>query len=88
MSHARSMAIAVLVVASLTVTASLSRLRSAMARVVCLLGLASLLLFVQLPALAARLHLQPLHLADWAIAAGAGLLAGLIGRWVLRLLER
>lgn len=87
-SHARSMAIAVLVVASLTVTASLSRLRSAMARVVCLLGLASLLLFVQLPALAARLHLQPLHLADWAIAAGAGLLAGLIGRWVLRLLER
>ncbi|MBV2134864.1 cation-transporting P-type ATPase [Pseudomonas sp. MAP12] len=87
-THARSMAIAVLVVASLTITASLSQLRSAMARAVCGLGLASLLLFVQLPALAARLHLQPLHLADWAVAALAGLLAGLIGRWVLGLLQR
>ncbi|WP_455232491.1 cation-translocating P-type ATPase [Geopseudomonas aromaticivorans] len=87
-AHARSVAIAALVLASLTITASLSRLRSAMAWAVCGFGLASLLLFVQLPALAARLHLQPLHLADWAIAAGAGLLAGLIGRWVLRLLQR
>ncbi|MNG23110.1 hypothetical protein D3C84_1076740 [compost metagenome] len=82
------MAIAALVLASLTITASLSRLRSAMAWAICLLGLASLLLFVQLPALAGRLHLQPLHLADWAIAGAGGLLAGLIGHWVLRLLQR
>lgn len=87
-AHARSMAIAALVLASLTITASLSRLRSAMAWAICLLGLASLLLFVQLPALAGRLHLQPLHLADWAIAGAGGLLAGLIGHWVLRLLQR
>jgi len=87
-THARSMAIAALVLASLTITASLSRLRSRMARAVCLLGLLSLLLFVQWPPLAERLHLQPLHPADWAIAAGTGLLAGLLGRRVLRLLQR
>ena len=87
-AHARAMAIAALVLASLTVTASLSRLRTATARAICLLGLASLLLFVQVPALAVRLHLQPLHAADWAIAAGAGLLAGLLARRVLRLLRR
>ncbi|MNZ58532.1 hypothetical protein D3C78_765440 [compost metagenome] len=87
-AHARSMAIAALVLASLTITAGLSRLRGAMARAICLLGLAALLLFVQWPPLAARLHLQPLHAADWAIAAGAGLLAGLVARRVLRLLQR
>lgn len=87
-AHARAMAIAALVLASLTVTASLSRLRSATARAICLGGLASLLLFVQVPALAQRLHLQPLHLADWAIAAGSGLLAGWIARRVLALLQR
>ena len=85
--HARSLAIAALVLASLAITASLSRLRSATARAICLLGLASLLLFVQWPPLAARLHLVPLHLADWAIAGACGLLAGLIGRWVLGLLR-
>jgi len=36
------------------------------------------LLFVQVPGLAAFLHLKPLHVDDWALAVGGGLLASLL----------
>ncbi len=74
--HARAIALAVLVVASVTITASLSGLKTWTARIIDAAALASLLLLVQVPTLAALVHLRPLHLQDWAIAIGAGALTG------------
>jgi Ca2+-transporting ATPase len=74
--HARAMAITALIVASATITVSLGGLRSLSARVIVVGSLASLLLMVQVPWLAAGLHLMPLHWDDLAIAAVGGVLAG------------
>ncbi|MCJ9428117.1 cation-translocating P-type ATPase [Kordiimonas marina] len=74
--HARSMALGALVCASAGMTAALSRLRGRVSRLIVAAELASLVAFVQMPWLAARLHLEPLHLADWGLVALAGLLAG------------
>jgi Ca2+-transporting ATPase len=76
--HARAMALVVLCVASAAITAALSRLRGATAGIVVLATLASALVLVQIPELAQLLHLRPLHLDDWAIAIGAGVLVALI----------
>jgi Ca2+-transporting ATPase len=76
--HARAMAIVALIIASATATAGLSRLRSRMSIIVVLGSIASLLLLVQVPALAALVKLSPLHLDDWAISAAAGAIAGVI----------
>jgi Ca2+-transporting ATPase len=72
--HARAMAMATLVVASATVAASLTRLRTATARVVIAAQLAALVLLVQVPALSKLLHLRPLHGADWALVVAGGAL--------------
>jgi len=70
--RARTVALATLVLASVAVSAILSRLASATARVIALVSVASLVLLVQVPILAGWLHLQPLALRDWAIlSAGA-----------------
>ena len=74
--HARAMALVALVVASATMTAGLSRLRQWTARIVVLATLASALVLIQMPALAALLHVTPLHFDDWLIAASGGVLAG------------
>lgn len=74
--HARAMALVVLVVASATMTAGLSRLRSAAAVIAVIATIGSALVLVQVPALAGILHLSPLHVDDWLIAAAGGLLAG------------
>ena len=76
--HARAMAIVALIIASATATIGLSRLRSRMAVLVVLGSIASLLLLVQVPALAALVKLSPLHLDDWALSAAAGAIAGAI----------
>ena len=82
--HARAMALVALVVASGTVTAALSRLRSWPARLIVACTVLSAVLFVQEPRLASWLGLEPLHLDDWAIAAGGGLLAASLSalRWL------
>ena len=74
--HARSMALVVLVVASATMTAGLSLLRSAAAVIAVIATIGSALVLVQVPASAGILHLSPLHGDDWLIAAAGGLLAG------------
>ena len=74
--HARAMALVVLVVASATMTAGLSRLRSVAAVIAVIATIGSALVLVQVPALAGILHLSPLHGDDWLIAAAGGLLAG------------
>lgn len=70
--HGRAMAIATLTAASALVTASLSRLRTTAAWVMCLGTLASSFVLIQTPKLDALLHLTPLHWDDWALASLAG----------------
>ena len=65
-------------VASAGITAALSGLRGRTARLLVALTLLSSLVLVQVPWFAAPLHLKPLHLDDWLIAIGGGLLAALI----------
>jgi Ca2+-transporting ATPase len=76
--HARAMALVTLTMASAGITANLSRLRSRAARWMVAGTIALSLLFVQAPELAAFLHLKPLHVDDWALAVGGGLLASLL----------
>jgi Ca2+-transporting ATPase len=70
--HARAMAIAVLVAASASTTAVLSRLRTRTSRVVVACSSIATVIGVQLPWLASRLHLAPLHVDDWVIAIVGG----------------
>jgi Ca2+-transporting ATPase len=67
--HARAGALVVLSTASGLVVASSSGLRTSVARVLSIAPVAIAAVAVQIPALAARLHLAPLHGADWALAA-------------------
>jgi Ca2+-transporting ATPase len=73
--HARAMAIVALTVASAGITAGLSGLRGRIARILVLATLLLSVLLVQVPALAALLHLRPLHLEDWILALAGGLVA-------------
>lgn len=73
--HGRAAALAMLALASASITAALSRLRTRAAWVVLAATVASAVLLVQTPALARLLHLEPLHLGDWALAVAGALLA-------------
>jgi Ca2+-transporting ATPase len=73
--HGRSMALVAMNVASAGVTASLSGLRTRASRAICAATLASAIAIVQIAPLAARLHLEPLHLEEWALALAGGALA-------------
>jgi P-type Ca2+ transporter type 2C len=83
-AHARAMAMIVLTTASASLTALLGELRTKASIVVVVLSLLGAVVLVQTPRLAALLHLQPLHAADWALASAAGLI-GLVpliaARW-------
>lgn len=74
--HARAMALVALVIASATMTAGLSQLRSRVAVIAVAATLGSALALVQIPALARLLHVSPLHADDWLIAACGGLIVG------------
>lgn len=74
-AHARTMSIVTLIIAAATATAWLSRLRTRPARIIVLVTILSAVVLVQTPILAAWLHLTPLHLDDWLIAAAGGALA-------------
>jgi Ca2+-transporting ATPase len=76
--HARAMALVALTTASAGITANLSRLRTWAARVMVIGTIALSLLLVQIRAVAAPLHLAPLHADDWMLAIGGGLLASLL----------
>jgi Ca2+-transporting ATPase len=70
--HARAMAMLVLIIASSTTTAMLSRLANQAARVTAALPPLSAFVMMQLPWSSDFLHLAPLHLDDWLIAAAVG----------------
>jgi len=76
--HARSMALAVLIVASSMVTAGLSRLRGRAAWGLAATAIASAIVVIQAPRLGGLLHLEPLHADDWLVALASGLAAGLL----------
>ncbi len=76
-AHARSMALATLIVAGAVMTAGLSRLRGRVAVMVTVAGLLSAPLLIQPDAVAVALHLSPLHLADWLRAVGSGVLVAI-----------
>jgi Ca2+-transporting ATPase len=74
--HARAIALAVLIIAGATITAVLAGFGNWAARIVIAASLGSLLILVQTPALAALVHLRPLHFQDWMIALAAGMGTG------------
>ena len=75
--HARAMALVALATASAGITACLTRLQGGAARIAAAATLVLSFVLVQIPALAALLHLKPLHADDWMLAIGGGLLASL-----------
>ena len=85
--HARALTIAALITTSAAITAVLSGLKTVSARLVVAASLGSLLVMVQMPALAALLHLRPLHLIDWAMVACVGAIAALLAAMVGRALR-
>ena len=79
-AHGRAMAIATLALASAALTASLSGLRTRTGQVIATLTVASTIVLVQVPLLARLLHLEPLHVMDWAVALVGSVLAALLAR--------
>jgi Ca2+-transporting ATPase len=73
--HGRSMAMAMLTLASAALTARLSGLRTRAARAVAAATVGSAIAAIQTPFLAAMLHLEPLHLLDWTLAVAGSVLA-------------
>ena len=74
--HGRAMALAVLTLSSATLTAALSRCRTPMSQVIVAATIGLSLVLTQVRPLAGALHLEPLHLDDWAIAGAGSLLVG------------
>jgi Ca2+-transporting ATPase len=74
-AHARAVALATLSLSSALLASVLSGLRTRAARVVAAATAAGSALLIQVPALAALVHVLPLDLDDWALAAGGSLLA-------------
>jgi Ca2+-transporting ATPase len=83
-NHARSMALAILLLFSAGLAAALTGLRRPPSRWIVAGTLASLLVLVQVPSLSAWLHLSPLDLSDWGVALAAALLASMGARWLAR----
>jgi Ca2+-transporting ATPase len=73
--HGRAAALATLALASGFLTAALSQLRTRAAWFVSAATVASAIVIVQTPAVARVLHLEPLHLGEWALAVAGALLA-------------
>ena len=73
--HARALALATLVLASGAITVVSSRLRSAAARAIPALATLVSVALLQTPALARRLHVEPLHASDWGLVMAGVLVA-------------
>lgn len=75
--HARSMAIAALILAGSAITAALTLLRTRAALIATSLPAISAFVAIQIPAIADLLHLSPLHVTDWGIAVLAAIAVGI-----------
>lgn len=76
--HARAMALVVLLLAGAGITTGLTKLRHATARWLVLGTLMSIGVLVQIPTVSRLLNLRPLHGTDWALAALAFTVVGLM----------
>jgi Ca2+-transporting ATPase len=74
--HARSLSLAVLILASATLAAILSDLSTWPARFIVGAAVISVFVLVQVPALAAHVHLRSMYPENWAIAVLAGVATG------------
>jgi len=86
--HARSMALVALIVASATMTAGLSRLKSRASVIAVSATIGSALLLVQVPLFAKLLQLSPLHADDWLLASLGGLVVGSLAAFLPGLAAR
>lgn len=75
--HARAVAMATLVCFSAALTVVLGRLRTRAGWVVPALSVLGSALLIQVPALAALVHVSPLHLDDWALVLAVALTSAL-----------
>lgn len=73
--HARTLVLGMLVFSSAGIMASLSGLKTMVAKAIAGLTVLSFLVLAQTPSLAGLLHLEPLHAADLAVAAASGAVA-------------
>ena len=73
--HARAMALAIFSMASAALAAALSGLRTRASRVVTVMTAAASVALIQVPRLAALVHVDPLHPDDWAAAVAGSVLA-------------
>jgi len=76
--HGRAMALGVLTLVSATVTAVLSGLHTWMSRALSVATVVLSVVLIQVPFIAMRLHVQPLHLDDWGHVLLGGLLTGAV----------
>jgi len=72
--HARSMAMAALIIAGSAIAAALTRLRSRSAWIATLAPVLSAFAAIQIEPVASVLHLSPLHPVDWVIAMFGGVI--------------
>lgn len=86
--HARAMAIVALIIAGMTTTVGLSRLRNRTSIAVVAGSLTSLVVLIQIPQLAEPMQLRPLHVDDWALSAFAGVVAGAVSYFIPLALRR
>lgn len=80
--HARAVALGMLIVSNLFMTAALGQMMRPMTRTILAAVLVSLIVLVQVPFLAALLDLRPLRAVDWLGIAAVGAIMGLAARWV------
>ncbi len=76
--HARTMALASLTLASSFITVTLSAFSDYKANLIAGLSVLGSIALIQSPFGSGWLHLTPLHIDDWMVAAGSAALAGLI----------
>jgi len=84
MEHGRAVALATLTLASVTVTAVLTGVRTWTSRLVIAGTIAFSAALIHIPVIASLLHLRPLHPRDWAL----GLVAGLVAAFPIAVLVR
>ena len=82
------MALVALIVASATMTAGLSRLKSRASVIAVSATIGSALLLVQVPLFAKLLQLSPLHADDWLLASLGGLVVGSLAAFLPGLAAR
>lgn len=86
--HARSMTLATLILASVAVTAVLNRLSTRAAAAIAACAILSAAVCIQVPGLAALLHLAPLHADDWLLAGTTAAVAAALAALPMRLRGR